>query len=789
MKFRLLIALICFSFTSFAQPNLNLELLGQVEVGEAGNDIWGYVDDNGIEYAIMGTQNATRIFSLEDPANPIVRSVIPGASSIWRDIKHYDNYLYVTTDDGADGLLIIDMTSAPDLIEHKFWTPTLDPGSGPGVLGRCHNLYVDAEEGWCYLAGCVGVGNAGVLILDIHTDPLNPIHVGSTNEFYSHDVVQLGDFIYSSEIQQGHFSVYDISDKSNPQRTILQNTTSNFTHNAWPSDDGNFLFTTDERPNAFVDSYDISNPDDVQRLDTYQPLETVGLDVIPHNTHYDDGYLVTSWYTDGVVIVDANKPDNLIKVGAYDTFLGPHGGFSGCWGVYPYLPSGNIIASDINSGLYVFSSNVNRACYLEGNVIDKETGLAVPMARVEIDADQMAFAMSNAAGVFKTGLATAGMYTVNASHPDYLPAQVQVELENGVVTDVTIELEKQPSFDFNGMVVSAVDGSPIEGAQIIAFSEERELIASSGADGNFPITLFDEDYTFYAGAWGFQEQELVGFNPNNATPLEFKLEPGYKDDFIVDQGWTVIAQAETGNWERGVPIGTQTNAQQVAPSTDSPDDTFGDIAYVTGNGGGGAGSDDVDDGRTTLISKPMDLSSMQSPIITFSYWFTNTGGQGTPPDDMILVKLSNGTTVVEVEMIDQNIEAWRTAIIDPAESFDDLSNIIISFEVEDLPDSGHLVEAGIDKFFVSDLTVNTENLTEANLKISPNPFSDELNIELEDAALEEYFITDALGKIVLSGEVESTQLSINTSSLTEGIYFIQLHGENIASKAQRIIKQ
>ncbi len=24
-------------------------------------------------------------------------------------------------------------------------------------------------------------------------------------------------------------------------------------------------------------------------------------------------------------------------------------GFDGCWGTYPYLPSGNIISSDINS--------------------------------------------------------------------------------------------------------------------------------------------------------------------------------------------------------------------------------------------------------------------------------------------------------------------------------------------------------------------------------------------------------------------------------------------------------
>lgn len=58
MKFRLIIAFIALGFTAFSQPNLNLELLANVQVGEAGNDIWGYVDDNGTEYAIMGDRKS-----------------------------------------------------------------------------------------------------------------------------------------------------------------------------------------------------------------------------------------------------------------------------------------------------------------------------------------------------------------------------------------------------------------------------------------------------------------------------------------------------------------------------------------------------------------------------------------------------------------------------------------------------------------------------------------------------------------------------------------------------------
>ncbi len=787
MKFRLVVALMLMSFASFGQSNLNIELVANVEVGEAGNDIWGFVDSNGLEYAIMGSSTATRIFSLEDPTNPNPRAVISGATSIWRDIKHYDNYLYVTTDEGNDGLLIIDMTNAPEVIEHRFWTPALDAGSGADILARCHNLYIDAEEGWCYLAGC-NIGQRGVLILDIHTDPLNPIHVGSTNEFYSHDVVQLGDKMYSSEIQDGHFSVYDISDKTNPQRTILQNTSSNFTHNAWPSDDGAFLFTTDEMPNSFVDAYDISDPSDVKFVDSFQPLETAGSGVIPHNTHYDDGYLVTSWYTDGLVIVDANKPDNLIKVGAYDTWLGGDGGFRGCWGAYPYLPSGLILASDINSGLYVFSSSVNRACYLEGNVVDSETGLAINMARVEIQADQTAFGNSNAAGVFKTGLATAGSYSVTATHPDYLPGQVNVELENGVVTNLTIELEKLPSFNFVGNVVRSTNGNPIEGANIIAVSNTREIEATSLADGSFEITLFEEDYTFFAAAWGYNEIELSNFNPTTDSALILELEEGYKDDFFLDQGWTVTSGAELGNWERAIPIGTNGAGQQLAPGADSPDDEFGEYAYVTGNGGGNGGANDVDNGTTILTSPPMDLSNLSSPIIYFSYWFTNTGGLGDPVDDALVVRLSDGANNVEVASFNENLPQWINTSIDPSQFFDDLSNISIGFQTSDTDDTPHLVEAGIDKFFVLDGLSNTQELVELEVKINPNPFTQVITIESFENEVNQFVIRDALGREVLKGTISQGIQEVNTSSLSEGVYYIQLNGKEITGSSQKIIK-
>ena len=38
-----------------------------------------------------------------------------------------------------------------------------------------------------------------------------------------------------------------------------------FTHNAWVSDDGNYVFTTDEQSDCNVGAYDVSNISDIRR--------------------------------------------------------------------------------------------------------------------------------------------------------------------------------------------------------------------------------------------------------------------------------------------------------------------------------------------------------------------------------------------------------------------------------------------------------------------------------------------------------------------------------------------
>src|SRR5687768_10960581 len=68
------------------------------------------------------------------------------------------------------------------------------------------------------------------------------------------------------------------------------------------------------------------------------------------------GYYYVSHYRRGVVVFDASNPNQLVEVAHFDNYVTPStniAGTDGTWGVYPFLPSGNLLVSDIENGLFV----------------------------------------------------------------------------------------------------------------------------------------------------------------------------------------------------------------------------------------------------------------------------------------------------------------------------------------------------------------------------------------------------------------------------------------------------
>jgi len=757
-------------------PDFNLEIVSNVPYAEECNDIWGFVDSNGTEYAILGTTRATAILSLEDPSAPIERAYIPGAVSIWRDIKSIGNHVYVTTDEGEDGLLSIDMTHAPDSISWSYNRPTVMIDSQQQVLLRSHNLYANEEDGYLYISGA-NINDGGILIMDAFTNPDTPVIVSLCDARYSHDVYQRDNLLYSSDITSGYFSVIDISDINNPTTLATQTTTSNFTHNSWLSDDGDYLFTTDERPNGRVDAYDISDLDNIQRVDDWRPNATINRGVIPHNTHYFEGYLITSYYSDGLKITDAHRPSNMVEVGSYDTFLGSDGGFDGCWGAYPYLPSGLILASDIQRGLFVLRPTYERASYLEGDITDAITGAPINAAEITITGVGVPITeTSRPTGAYATGVAGGADVVINVSHPEYFPGTATASLTATEVTIVDISLEPRPKFTFAGKVTDAATGEGIEDVTVLFVSGTVPYEASTNADGDYDVLVLAGSARVTAGVWGYNQRLFLELPVTEDTSFDIELDEEYRDDFVIDLGWRSRGTASTGRWVQAEPNGTffETFASQT--NFDLPDD-LGDEMYVTGNTPGGAGVDDVDNGTAILTTPPMDLAQYAGPIVEYTSWFFNAGGRNAP-NDALEVALVTADTIVILESITESLSEFRPRsvfVIDTTIS--GLENCFISFTTSDLPATGNLVEAGIDAFYAYDgKTISTRDLStkSSTFAIAPNPSMLSTTITLEDAGSDDILrLLSTSGQVVRLLQNVSAVTTLDIADLQAGTYFLQ----------------
>ena len=820
------ISILLFSLFVVAQAGAqqNVELVSQFNPDVKCNDIWAYTDQAGTEYAVLGTFVSTKIISLADPNNPIEIANIPGAMSTWRDMKSFGNFIYVVADQGSDGLLVIDMSQAPNEVTHSFYKPLVEDVnflirkdslvidtlimnqdtsfdtttvvvtidtllSNP--LSTCHNLYID-EGGFIYLSGCNGGCDSavsGAIILDANISATTPPIVGIENVTYSHDLFVLDDKMYASQIVCGfgNLGIYDVRDKANPALIAQQPTALRFTHNAWTNDDGSMVFTTDERANAFVEAFDISDLENIKLTDQFRPTATEGLGVIPHNVHYKDGYLYISYYTDGLIIVDAQKPDNLIQVGQYDTWPGEDGGFNGAWGATPFLESGLVLVSDISTGLYVLQPKVQRACYVEGSVIDEQTSDPINGVSIKIISDDPNGVASDATGDYQTGQASSGSYAVQFMHPDYITLDTIIALEHGSVSELNVSLKKLQAAIVGGISLQAIDGSALGNVSIRLQNELTSQEAVTDAQGllnNFSIN--EGTYQLIAGKWGYQYALIDELVIKGDTQIEVSLEEGYHDDFALDYNWTVSSEAISGEWTRAVPVGTSLEGKASNVDKDLPDDV-GTMCYLTGNAGGTPGEDDVDNGEVTLTSPLAAVSSYADPQLSYHLWFFNDGGmENSPLDDSITVLVTNQIDTVILEVLKTESREpgfWRDASTYMLNNLIEVNDQIqVIFKIGDYGD-GHIVEGGIDGFKIIDANISSvaDNVsTELNF-IFPNPTTDIINFDqalLLQAADWQLEVINITGQIVMQQQRLDTH-TVSMKDIPNGSYYIKLRSESL----------
>ncbi|MFY8186222.1 MAG: choice-of-anchor B family protein [Bacteroidia bacterium] len=427
----LLLFLVLFSVSKSQNVNVVHRSNFQYPGKECAN-ICGYVDSTGKEYALVGVETGMSIVDVTDPDNPFEVIALPwvaGPNQIWKEIKVLGHYAYVTSEAGG-GLQIADLRHLPAAnVPYHYWTPNL-PG---GTLRTIHALHIDTTKANLYLYG-TNIGNGGAICCSL-ADPWNPVYLGSYDLKYVHDGYVDNDTLYAGEILDGTCTILDFTNKTNPQILSSFATPLNFTHNTWPSAGKRYLFTTDEKSNSALTSYDISDLGNVIELD--QIKSNPGSNSIVHNTHITlDTFAVTSWYKDGFTIVDVKRPHNMVQVGNYDTYTaGAGNGFNGAWGVYPFLPSGTIVVSNIENGLHVLTPTYMRACWLEGNIKDSVTLVNLNGVTITIIGFTAMNTSTANGGNFSTGTVAAGSYNVQLSKTGYQTLVVNnVQLTNGVLS-------------------------------------------------------------------------------------------------------------------------------------------------------------------------------------------------------------------------------------------------------------------------------------------------------------------------------------------------------------------
>lgn len=724
------------------------------------NDVWGYVDEQGNEYAIVGTEDGTSIMNVSDPSNPFEVFWLAGENSIWRDPSVYGDYAYISTE-AEEGLTIINLSPLP---ESNLLVSTLFTGE-PGLSWEsAHNCHVD-DAGYLYVFGA-NYGEGGVLIYDVSTMPMNPSFVGAFDNWYVHDGVAFGDTLYLAHVNDGFLSIVDIADRSNPQLLGTKITPDSFTHNIWPSDNREVVFTTDELPDSFIAAYDITDMDNIIELDRVQ--SSPGQNVIPHNTFVLNDYLVTSYYVDGITIHDAKHPQNLIEVAAYDTYPGQTPTYDGSWGVYPYLPSGIILASDRSEGLYILQPDYERASYLEGTITNQNDGNPIGNVSVDIVGNDQEN-LSSSVGFYATGMPASGTYEVTYFKVGYESQTISTEISQGNITVQDVVLTPINPYSLLVNVEDAF-GNPIQNAKI---KLEHSLITYEGETnglGQEVFSLFYEElHNLQIGKWGYVTQCSDLFLDDTTASLTVILQYGYYDDFTFDFGWTVSGNAETGMWERGIPNPTENTVMDGDFYWDC-----GNMAYVTGNAENPDPIfDEVHNGTTILSSPVMDLSSYSNPALTFYIDFYCNHGPGAI-DDTLRIILSDGTVQV-VDLIAPQSEEMVWTFFPMLVSGLDISNITISFLVSDLPGNPNITEAALDFFRAEDLSALIDQGLEKDFSILPNPTIGEFTI-LGANYGSEYLIQSLNGTEVQKGIVKSTKQMVDMNSFDAGMYIISIGG-------------
>jgi hypothetical protein len=132
-----------------------------------------------------------------------------------------------------------------------------------------------------------------------------------------------------------------------------------YAHSGWMTEDKRYFIGCEEFDERDITVWDLQDRTSwdlvVPQWQMTNPTPGNGDPV--HNLFIKGNYAHISYYKHGYVVLDISDPTQPTLAGSYDTYASNSGTYNGAWGCYPFLPSGNILISDMTTGLYVLHFN------------------------------------------------------------------------------------------------------------------------------------------------------------------------------------------------------------------------------------------------------------------------------------------------------------------------------------------------------------------------------------------------------------------------------------------------
>jgi choice-of-anchor B domain-containing protein len=672
------------AFTSSNVQLLSWIPLEDFGLGSAsGNDCWGYTSPSGREYAIMCLSNGTGFVEVTDPGQPEIVAVLSGPDSLWHDAKVYGDNAYVVSE-GGSGIQVFEMSG----IDSGTVTLVNTVTSG-GCTTATHNVAIDTTSGFLYRCGgsgspCGG-GPQGIVIYSL-ANPNNPSLVGSWNLRYVHDcqvVVstrpgalngrQLA-FCAADDGSGGgtaNLQILDVTNKSSISTVTTVAYTSNaFSHQVWLSPDQRYAYLNDELDessfgfNTRTRIFDVSNP----AAPVFLGFFSSGVPAIDHNLYVTEDKIFEANYRSGLRVFDRTNPTAPTVYGYFDTYVQDDApDFNGLWSNYPFFPSGTVIGSDIEKGLFVF----------------------------RLGPPSLTFAFPSGAPEFIPPGGGAVQFEVSENMPG--------DLEAG-----TVKFHYSTGGPFTTIGATPLGGDLYQASlpALTCGSQIEYYLSARSTDG---VTWRDPPA-------GGTQVYVATAAVSEAVTYEDTLETA--TSWLVGPGDT----ATTGIWTRVNPVGTA--AQPEDDHTPSP----GVFCWVTGQGsaGGGVGDNDVDGGVTTLRSPIFDASGLNDPQVVYWRWYSNNQGSN-PGEDVFRVDISNngGSSWVALEVVgptgSDTLGGWIEHRARIADFVLPTNNMRLRFRAEDAGAGGSIVEAAVDDLQVVDLDC-TADVSLTSVSPASGPF-------------------------------------------------------------------